>query len=103
MKTRIFTVVILVPALSILTTTPAHAIFGSILAGIQRAQMIINQGVQIYEAQIAKLTMDGQLSELTRSIQPPAGSSARQRGGDSRNPFQRPGKHAPLQMTRIRA
>ena len=65
MKTRIFTVVILVPALIILTTTPAHAIFGSILAGIQRAQMIINQGVQIYEAQIAKLTMDGQLSELT--------------------------------------
>ena len=65
MKTRIFTVAILVPALIILTTTPANAIFGSILAGIQRAQMIINQGVQIYEAQIAKLTMDGQLSELT--------------------------------------
>ena len=65
MKTRIFTVAILVPALMVLTTTPANAIFGSILAGIQRAQMIINQGVQIYEAQIAKLTMDGQLSELT--------------------------------------
>ena len=65
MKTRIFTVAILVPALIILTTTPAHAIFGSILAGIQRAQMIVNQGVQIYEAQLAKLTMDGQLSELT--------------------------------------
>ena len=65
MKTRIFTVAILVPALIILTTTPANAIFGSILAGIQRAQMIVNQGVQIYEAQIAKLTMDGQLSELT--------------------------------------
>ena len=49
-----------------LTTTPAYAIFGSILAGIQRAQMIINQGVQIYEAQIAKLTMDTQLTELIR-------------------------------------
>ena len=68
MKPRIFTVVILVPALIILTTTPTHAIFGSILAGIQRAQMIINQGVQIYEAQIAKLTMDGQLSELTNQF-----------------------------------
>ena len=80
MKTRIFTTLILVPALIILTTTPSHAIFGSILAGIQRAQMIVNQGVQIYEAQIAKLTMDGQLSELTDQFQPLAGSSARQCG-----------------------
>ena len=40
-----------------------------ILAGIQRAQMIVNQGVQIYEAQVAKLTMDGQLTELTDQFQ----------------------------------
>ena len=46
-------------------TLPAHAIFGSIIAGIQRAQMIVNQGLQIYEQQIAKLTMDGQLLQLT--------------------------------------
>ena len=65
MKHRIFTGAVVIPLLIVLTTTPAYAIFGSILAGIQRAQMIINQGVQIYEAQIAKLTMDGQLTELT--------------------------------------
>ena len=65
MKHRILTAVAVLPLLIVLTTTPAYAIFGSILAGIQRAQMIINQGVQIYEAQIAKLTMDTQLTELT--------------------------------------
>ena len=65
MKHRILTAVVVIPLLIVLTTTPAYAIFGSILAGIQRAQMIINQGVQIYEAQIAKLTMDTQLTELT--------------------------------------
>ena len=47
-----------------LSTTPAYALFGAILAGIQRAQMIINQGLQIYEQKVAKLTMDGQLTEL---------------------------------------
>ena len=65
MKHRILTGAVVIPLLIVLTTTPAYAIFGSILAGIQRAQMIINQGVQIYEAQIAKLTMDTQLTELT--------------------------------------
>ena len=65
MKHRIFTGAVVIPLLIVLTTTPAYAIFGSILAGIQRAQMIVNQGVQIYEAQIAKLTMDNQLTELT--------------------------------------
>ena len=53
MKHRIFqritTVVVIVPLFIALSTTPAHAILGSILAGIQRAQMIINQGVQIYK------------------------------------------------------
>ena len=65
MKHRILTGMVVIPLLIVLTTTPAYAIFGSILAGIQRAQMIINQGIQIYEAQIAKLTMDTQLTELT--------------------------------------
>ena len=53
MKYRILTGMVVIPLLIVLTTTPAYAIFGSILAGIQRAQMIINQGVQIYEAQAA--------------------------------------------------
>ena len=65
MKYRILTTVITVPLFVVLTTTPAYAILGSILAGIQRAQMIINQGLQIYEQKIAKLTMDGQLTEMT--------------------------------------
>ena len=95
MKTRIFTVAILVPALIILTTTPANAIFGSILAGIQRAQMIINQGVQIYEAQIAKTDYGRAAIGTHRSVQPPAGSSARQRSGRSHEPFHRFGKPWP--------
>ena len=64
MKHRILTAVITVPLFVVLTTTPAYAILGSILAGIQRAQMIINQGLQIYEQKIAKLTMDGQLTKV---------------------------------------
>ena len=63
------TAVVLIPLILLVSATPAHAIFGSILAGIQRAQMIVNQGVQIYEAQIAKLTMDGQLTELTSQFE----------------------------------
>ena len=58
-------VVLLIPVLVMLTTTPAHAIFGSILAGIQRAQMIANQGVQIYKDTMAKITLDRQLTQLT--------------------------------------
>ena len=34
---RIITVVVVIPLFIVLTTTPAHAVFGSILAGIQRA------------------------------------------------------------------
>ena len=66
---RPLSVVVLIPLIVVLATTPAHAIFGSILAGIQRAQMIVNQGLQIYEAQVAKLTMDGQLTELTSQFE----------------------------------
>ena len=65
MKTRIITVLILLPVLIVSMTAEAQAIIGGIIAGIQRAQMIVNQGLQIYEQQIAKLTMDGQLTGLT--------------------------------------
>ena len=65
MKYRILTGVVTVPLLIVLTTTPAYAIFGSILAGIQRAQMIVNQGVQIYKDTMAKITFDGQLTQMT--------------------------------------
>ena len=64
MKHRILTAVVVIPLFIAVSTTPAHALLGSILAGIQRAQMIINQGLQIYEQKVAKLTMDGQLTEL---------------------------------------
>ena len=64
MKHRILTAVVVIPLFIVLSTTPAHALLGSILAGIQRAQMIINQGLQIYEQKIAKLTMDGQLTQV---------------------------------------
>ena len=65
MYRKVLTVVLLVPVLIMLTTTPAHAIFGSILAGIQRAQMIANQGIQIYKDTMAKITLDGQLTQMT--------------------------------------
>ena len=64
MKHRILTGMVVIPLLIVLTTTPAYAIFGSILAGIQRAQMIINQGVQIYKDTMAKITFDGQLTQM---------------------------------------
>ena len=65
MKYRILTAVVVIPLLIVMTTTPAYAIFGSILAGIQRAQMIVNQGVQIYKDTMAKITFDGQLTQMT--------------------------------------
>ena len=64
MKHRILTAVVTVPLFIMLTTTPAYAILGSILAGIQRAQMIVNQGVQIYKDTMAKITFDGQLTQM---------------------------------------
>ena len=64
MKHRILTAVVVIPLFIVLSTTPAYAIFGSILAGIQRAQMIINQGVQIYKDTMAKITFDGQLTQM---------------------------------------
>ena len=65
MKHRIVSGLLLVPLMIVLSTTPAYAIFGSILAAIQRAQMIVNQGVQIYNDAMEKITMNGQLTELT--------------------------------------
>ena len=65
MKHRLLSAVILIPLFVMLTTTPAYAIFGAILAGIQRAQMIVNQGVQIYKDTMAKITFDGQLTQMT--------------------------------------
>ena len=65
MKSRILTGVVVIPLMIVLSTTPAYAIFGSILAAIQRAQMIVNQGVQIYNDALEKITMNGQLTELT--------------------------------------
>ena len=64
MKHRIMSGLVLVPLAIVLTTTPAYAIFGSILAGIQRAQMIVNQGVQIYNDAMEKITMNGQLTRI---------------------------------------
>ena len=65
MKSRISTILAAAALMIVLATTPAYAIFGAITGALQRAQMIINQGIQIYEQQVAKLTMDGQLTELT--------------------------------------
>ena len=69
MKQRILTAVVIVPLFITLSTTPAYGIFGAILAGIQRAQMIINQGVQIYKDTMAKITFDGQLTEMVNQAE----------------------------------
>ena len=68
MHRKALTVLLLVPVLAVLATTPAYAIFGSILAGIQRAQMIANQGVQIYKDTMAKITFDRQLTQMTDQL-----------------------------------
>ena len=69
MKHRILTAVVVIPLFIVVSTTPAYAILGSILAGIQRAQMIVNQGVQIYKDTMAKITFDGQLTEMIDQAQ----------------------------------
>ena len=61
---RILTGAVVVPLFFVLSVTPAHAILGSIAAIVQRATMILNQGVQIYNDTIAKLTFDGQLTQM---------------------------------------
>ncbi len=64
MKHRILTAVVVIPLFIVVSTTPAHAVFGSILAGIQRAMMISNQITQIYNDTMEKITFDGQLTEM---------------------------------------
>ena len=44
---RIFTLVAVIPMFLIVTLTPAQAVFGSIMAAIQRGLMIGNQITQI--------------------------------------------------------
>ena len=61
---RIITGAVVIPLFLVLTITPAHAILGSILAGIQRYQIIANQITQIYKDTMAKITFDGQLTEM---------------------------------------
>ena len=61
---RIFTLVVVVPMFLLVTLTPAKAVFGSILAGIQRGLMIGNQITQISNDWVAKLTFDGQLTQM---------------------------------------
>ena len=75
MKHRIVSGLVLVPLMIVLSTTPAYAIFGSIIAAIQRAQMIVNQGVQIYNDAMEKITMNGQLTELTDQFSAPKRAS----------------------------
>ena len=61
---RILTGAVVISLFLVLTITPAHAVFGSILAGIQRYQIIANQITQIYKDTMAKITFDGQLTEM---------------------------------------
>ena len=81
MKHRIVTVLVAAPLMIMLTTTPAYAIFGSIIAAIQRAQMIVNQGVQIYNDAMEKITMNGQPNGTDRSILAPERASLGKRRG----------------------
>ena len=64
MHIRNLTAAVLIPLIVLVSVTPAQAIFGSILAGIQRAQMIVNQGIQITNQVRQITTMGGQLTEL---------------------------------------
>ena len=66
---RILTAVVVIPLFLIVSLTPAHAVFGSILAGIQRALMIGNQITQISNDIIAKITFDGQLTQMIGQAQ----------------------------------
>ena len=61
---RIFTLVAVIPMFLIVTLTPAQAVFGSIMAAIQRGLMIGNQITQISNDWVAKITFDGQLTQM---------------------------------------
>ena len=66
MKLQILVALILLPALIVSMTVPAHALFGlGADEVVQNVIMLANQATQIANAQLAKLTMNGQLTELT--------------------------------------
>ena len=64
MKTRIITTVFLVPLFAVTSL----ALFDP-TGPIQRAQMIVNQGIQIAHQVTSLATLDGQLTELTNQFQ----------------------------------
>ena len=66
---RILTAGVVIPLFLVVSITPAHALLGSILAGIQRAMMISNQVTQIYKDTVAKITFDGQLTQMIGQAQ----------------------------------
>ena len=66
---RILTAVVVIPLFLIVTLTPAHAILGSVLAGIQRYMIIANQITQISNDIVAKITFDGQLTQMIGQAQ----------------------------------
>ena len=66
---RILTAVVVIPLFLIVTLTPAHAILGSVLAGIQRYMIIANQITQISNDIVAKVTFDGQLTQMIGQAQ----------------------------------
>ena len=66
MKLQILISLILLPALIVSMTVPAHALFGlGVGEVVQNVIMLANQATQIANAQLAKLTMNGQLTEVT--------------------------------------
>ena len=77
---RIITGAVVIPLFLVVSITPAHAVFGSILAGIQRAMMISNQVTQIYKDTMAKITFDGQLTQMIGQAAHLKEQGARNRG-----------------------
>ena len=66
MKLQIVVALVLLPALIVSMTVPAHALFGlGVDEVVQNVIMLANQATQIANAQLAKLTMNGQLREVT--------------------------------------
>ena len=66
MKLQILVALVLLSALIVSMTVPAHALFGlGADEVVQNVIMLANQATQIANAQLAKLTMNGQLTELT--------------------------------------
>ena len=66
---RILTAAVVIPLFLVVSITPAHAILGSILAGIQRYMIIANQITKISNDIVAKVTFDGQLTQMIGQAQ----------------------------------